>query len=145
LFQRIKNLLCSFRHLMSSKVVIPNWSRLEYMSTVYAVVPAANGKFTVNVHLFLDEPIKDPTEENAQDNIVMIVPMNIVQDSAEKVIANLYLLGPIFHRTSYKALEMDETGKVIKVWSIIPPEHAPTVFREEKGIRPTHVGSDSIN
>jgi hypothetical protein len=105
--------------LMSSKVVIPNWSR-RIPSTVYAIIPTADGRFSVNVHLFLNEPT-DPTKK-MQKIILWWLFLWTLYKTPEKVMMYLYVLGPIFHHTSFKALEMDDGSKVVKVWSIIPPE-----------------------
>ena len=142
MLQKIKNLLWHFRRLIYNRVTFANWSRLKYTTAIYEISPTEDGKFCASVHLFLNEPVQGV---DAPLNKVLVIPLNIVQSSPEKLITYLYMLGPIFKRTSDKALETNKHGQVIRRWMIIPADEAASILQNLGDVKPTHMGSDAVN
>ena len=117
------------------------WAQVMYEAAVYEIAPTDDGQWAACICLFVN---KVDTTINPLENDALMFQMNIIFPTAEEVVTYLHLLGPLFLGTSGNAIQIDQTGEIIKIWSVANPNVQPGVINSN-AVRPTHAGTNTVN
>ena len=137
----LKRFQSRFKPIKPKVLSFKPWAQVQYEAAVYEIAPTDDGQWAACICLFMNKP--DHTS-NPLENDALMFQMSIIFPTPEEVVTYLHLLGPLFIGTSGNAIQIDQTGEIVKIWSVANPNVQSSVINSNV-IRATHAGTNTVN